>query len=56
MEQSKVVHKQQEESLVVEATTQEAIENASDATQDKEKTTPPDETTRPENLQVNQNT
>ena len=56
MEQSPVVHKQQEESLAVEATTQEAIEYALDETQEKEKTTPPDETTRPENLQVNQNT
>ena len=56
MEQSQVVHKQQEESLAVEATTQEAIEYALDETQEKEKTPPPDELTRRENPQVNQNT
>ena len=55
MEQLTVVRKQQEESLV-EATTQEAIVNESDATQEKEKTTTPDVTTRPENLKVNQHT
>ena len=52
MEQLTVVRKQQEESLV-EATTQEAIVNATDATEEKEKTTRPDVTTRPENPKVN---
>ena len=37
MEQSSIANKQQEEPLAVEATTQQTIENASDATQGKAK-------------------
>ena len=54
MEQSSIANQQEEEPLAVEVTTQQTIENASDATQDKAKTTAPDETTRPEKPQVNQ--